>query len=150
MRKGVLLVWAVAAACASGEKTSADTAVAADSISDRLVDYYTGVWDVEVRPEGSDSVVTIYTLNTTDNREWYFAAPDQKPVTLRVKSTRGDTVYTETGTFTSAIKPGVQATATSRAWFDEDDRLVGVMLISFETGGPDSVVTYNTYGRRKQ
>ena len=64
------------------------------------------IWNVVVKPEGKDTVVTSYILNTTDTTDWHFQFPKGKPIAMKITGMRGDTIVTETPIFDSALRPG--------------------------------------------
>ncbi|MDP9178437.1 MAG: hypothetical protein M3O61_12215, partial [Gemmatimonadota bacterium] len=70
---------------------------------------FAGMWNVTVKPEGRDTVVATFVLNTTDSTAWSFTMPKGKPIAMRVTSVRGDTVATETDWFDSSVRPGLKA-----------------------------------------
>ncbi len=107
-----------------------------------------GVWNVNVKPEGRDSVATTYVLNTTDSTAWSFTFPKGKPIPMRVTSVRGDTVITETDWFDSSVRPGLKARSTSTAWL-HDGKLVGKTVVHYKTTGADTVRTFDTEGTKQ-
>lgn len=108
-----------------------------------------GIWNVTVKPEGKDTVVTTYILNTTDTTGWLFAFPKGKPIPLKVVEVVGDTVVTATDWFDSSVRPGLKARNTGRAWLNDDGKLVGKVTARYQTTGPDTVRVFDTEGVRK-
>jgi len=107
-----------------------------------------GVWNVNVKPEGRDSVATTYVLNTTDSTAWTFAFPKGKPIPMRVTGVRGDTVITETDWFDSSVRPGLKARSSSTSWL-QNGKLVGKTVVHYQTTGADTVRTFDTEGTKK-
>lgn len=107
-----------------------------------------GVWNVNVKPEGQDTVVATYVLNTTDSTAWSFAFPNGKPIAMRVTSVRGDTLLTETDWFDSSVRKGLKARSSSTAWL-QDGKLVGRTVVSYQTSGADTVRTFVTEGTKQ-
>jgi len=130
----------------NGSDTSAaDTTVAAPEMSP----YIAGIWNVEVRPEGKDSVATTYLLNTTDSETWLFAFPNGKPVQMKVTGLKGDTVLSETDWFDSSVRQGLKAKSSSRTWM-QDTMLVGKTTVHYQTSGPDTMRIFDTRATRKR
>ena len=141
---------ALAAGCtakgdAASDSSAADTTAAAPQMSP----YIAGIWNVEVRPEGKDSVATTYLLNTTDEATWLFAFPNGKPIQMRVTGLKGDTVLSETDWFDSSVRPGMKARSTSRTWM-LDTMLVGKTTVRYQTTGADTMRVFDTRATRKR
>lgn len=145
---------AILAACTAKDTKSAADSAAADSASastfGSTVLYMGGIWNVNVKPEGRDTVVTTYLLNTTDSAAWLFAFPGGKPILMRVTGVVGDTVITETDWFDSNLRPGLKARSTSREWLLEDGRMMGRTVVHYQTTGPDTVRVFDTEASRKR
>jgi hypothetical protein len=107
-----------------------------------------GMWNVNVKPEGRDSVATTYVLNATDSTAWTFAFPKGKPIAMRVTGVRGDTIITETDWFDSSVRPGLKARSSSTAWL-QNGKLVGKTVVHYQTTGADTVRTFDTEGTKK-
>lgn len=137
----------VLGACSAREDKPADTAYVPPAA---MSPYIPGVWDVTVKPEGKDSVATTYILNTTDSAEWLFAFPGGKPNAMHITGIKGDTVMVESALFESSVRKGLMATSTQKVWVNEDGRLVGKVVVHYQTNGPDTVRTFDTEGKRKQ
>ncbi len=108
-----------------------------------------GIWNVTVKPEGKDTVLTTYILNNTDTAGWLFAFPGGKPIPMKVVEVRGDTVVTETDWFDSAVRKGMKAKTRSTEWLNDDGKLVGKVVAHYQTSGPDTVRVFDTEGVRK-
>jgi hypothetical protein len=51
-----------------------------------------GMWNFVVKPEGRDTVVTSYLLNTTDTTSWTFTCPGGEPQVVKPTGMVGDTI----------------------------------------------------------
>jgi|SRR5687768_12549768 len=108
-----------------------------------------GTWDVSVRPEDRDTVVTTYVLNTTDSTAWSFVFPNrQDRINMRITERLGDTVVTVTDEFQSNVRKGIPVRTESRIWM-ENGQLVGRTTARYKTTAADSVVTLRLTGTRK-
>ena len=137
----------VLGACTAKESKPADTSAPPPAA---LSPYIPGIWDVTVKPEGKDSVVATYVLNTTDSAEWLFAFPGGKPVAIHLTGIHGDTAMAESDIFESSVRPGMKAKSSQKVWVNDDGRLVGKAVVHYETTGPDTVRIFDTEGKRKQ
>lgn len=107
-----------------------------------------GIWNVTVKPDGKDSVVTTYVLNNTDTTDWTFAFPKGKPIHQRVTGIHGDTVMLETDWFDSDVRKGLKVRTNSQVW-EQDGKLIGRTTGHYQTTGPDTVRVFNTEGTRQ-
>ena len=107
-----------------------------------------GIWNVTVRAEGKDSVLTTYVLNNTDTTDWTFAFPNGKPIHQRVTGIQGDTVMLETDWFESDVRKGLKVRTNSKVW-EVDGKLMGITTGHYQTTGPDTVRVFITEGTRK-
>ena len=107
-----------------------------------------GMWNVTVKPEGKDTVVATYVLNTTDSTAWTFAFPGAKPVPMKITGMSGDTVMTETDWFDSAVRKGLKTRTNATAWM-QDGKLVGKTVAHYQTTGPDTVRVFMTEGTKQ-
>src|SRR5215208_6057909 len=89
---------------------------------------FAGTWNVNVKPEGQDTVVATYVLNTTDSTAWSFAFTQGQKVPMKVTSVSGDTVITETDWFDSSVRPGLKARSNVKSWM-KDGKLVGKNVV---------------------
>ena len=137
---------ALVTGCAKTEAPATDTAAAEPPhMSLTRLGY---IWDMNVRPEGKDSVVTTYILNATDTTEWNFAFTNGKPTRMTVTKVVGDTVYTDTDWFDSSVRPGLKAKSSSVVWL-MDGKLVGKNTVKYQTTGPDTLRVYDVEGTRR-
>lgn len=109
-----------------------------------------GKWNVNVRGETGDSVLTSYVLTTSaDSTGWTFIFPNGKPISMRVTSVSGDSVVTIAGPFPSALRKNMQVT-TDGMMRHQDGKLVGTAIAHYMTSGADSVVKLRIEGTRVQ
>lgn len=98
-----------------------------------------GKWNVSIKPEGKDTVVTSYVLNTTDSTHWSFTFPKGPKVDMKITGVSGDTVMTSTDWFASQLRKGQKVQTDSRTWM-QDGKLMSKTVAHYKTPGPDSVV----------
>jgi len=109
-----------------------------------------GKWNVNIRGETGDSILTTYVLTTTaDTSGWSFSFPNGKPIPMRVTSMGGDSVVTMAGPFPSALRKNMQV-STDGAMRLQNGKLVGMMTAHYVTSGADSVVKLRMEGTRAQ
>jgi len=140
----------ILAGCMAKEEAPADTAAAVgmEAPAGPSLASFAGVWNVNVMPEGRDTVVTTYVLNTTDTTAWAFAFPNRPPIQMRVTGRSGDSVMTEAGPFDSSLRPGTQVSVSSVAWI-EDGKFMARTTARYPTRGADSVAALMTVGTRQ-
>ena len=150
MRRTVLLGLAVVVAGCS----RADTPPAADTLAVTPADSpavtlasFNGTWDVNVMPEGSDSVATSHVLVVTDTA-WRVEFSDRPGVTARMTGMRGDTVTSEAGPFESGVRRGMQVRTTNSYWL-QDGKMMGKTIARYETTGADTVRHFHSVGTRR-
>lgn len=108
-----------------------------------------GTWNVLVRPEGQDTVVSSYLLDTSDSTSWKITFPNAKqPMAMRVTGMSGDTVLAQTPWFESPVRKGVQAQSDIKYWM-QDGKLVGRHLAHYKTTGPDTVRVFAVEGTKQ-
>lgn len=123
--------------------TDATAAPAATSLAS-----FTGMWDVNVMPEGSDSVVTSHVLDATDSTAWKLTFPNRAGAAVRITGMRGDTVLAEAGPFESGVRQGMQVRTTNSYWM-QDGKLMGRTRARYETTGPDTVRMFHSAGTKR-
>ena len=140
----------VVAACSPKEEPPvADTSVIVSPPAPAMsLASIAGTWNVVLRPEGQDTVVTSYLLDTRDSTAWTFTFPNGKPIAIRVTGMSGDTVISETGWFESSVQKGVQAQTNAKSWI-QDGKLVGRNVVHYKTTGPDTVRVFTVEGTRQ-
>lgn len=138
------------AGCTANEEAPADTAaaMAMDAPAGPSLASFAGVWNVNVMPEGRDTVVTTYVLNTTDTTAWAFAFPNRPTIQMRVTGRSGDSLMMEAGPFESSLRPGTQVSTNSVAWM-EDGKLMARTIARYPTTGADSVAALMAVGTRQ-
>lgn len=152
MRRTVIMLFGVAVVFAGCSRTdappAADTMAAApaDGPATTLASF-NGTWDVNVMPEGSDSVVTSHVLNVSDTA-WRVEFTDRPGVTARMTGMRGDTAMSEAGPFESGVRRGMQVRTTNSYWI-QDGKLMGRTTARYETTGPDTVRMFHSVGTRR-
>ncbi len=107
-----------------------------------------GLWDTNVRRQGTDSVVTTNVLNTTDSTAWSFAFPNRESIPMRITGMSGDTVLWETGSFESSVRKGIMTRNTGKTWL-RDGKLRGLITARYDGTGPDSVIVFETEGTKR-
>jgi hypothetical protein len=107
------------------------------------------MWDVTVKPEGRDTVITTYVLNTMDTTRWTFVFPNRTDtIPLRVTGVNVDGVMTETDWFESNVRKGAKV-RTSGTFRLENDKMVGITTARYQTTGPDSVARLSVEGTKR-
>lgn len=108
---------------------------------------YAGTWNVQVMREGSDAVVTTYTLNvTSDGKEWSMTFPGRGPVPITVR-VQGDTIMTSAGPYLSALRNNVMV--TTNGWVRlQDGALEGANVAHYAVRTADSVVNFRSRGTK--
>ena len=140
-------------ACTKKEAPPADTTAVAPEpaapVQTVSLASVAAIWNVVVKPEGKDTVVTTYILNTTDTTDWHFQFPKGKPIAMKITGIRGDTIVTETGIFDSAVRPGQKVQTNSLTWL-QDGKLMGKTVAHYQNSkSPDSVLNLITEGTRQ-
>ena len=127
---------------------AADTAAMTDAPGATSLASFAGMWDVNVMPEGSDSVATTHVLNVTDTAAWKLEFTDQTGADVRVTGMRGDTVLAEAGPFESGVRRGVQVRTTNSYWL-QDGKIMGTTRARYETTGADTVRLFRSVGTKR-
>jgi hypothetical protein len=107
-----------------------------------------GMWNVTVKPEGKDTVVTTYVLDATDTTAWKFTFPNGKPIAMKVTGMEGDTIVAETDWFDSAVRKGLKTRTNSRTWM-QDGVMTGKVVAHYKTTGPDTVRVFDITGTKQ-
>lgn len=107
-----------------------------------------GMWNVSVKPEGKDTIVTTYVLDATDTTAWKFTFPNGKPIAMRLTGMRGDTIVSETDWFDSSVRKGLKARSNALTWM-QDGKMVGKVVAHYQTTGPDTVRTFDITGTKR-
>ncbi|MGH7459438.1 MAG: hypothetical protein ACREMA_00215 [Longimicrobiales bacterium] len=109
-----------------------------------------GTWNVEVRPEASDSVLLTYQLTATaDQNGWSIKLPDRAElIPVHVGTVQGDSIVVHAGPYSSALRKGVTVSTEGVSRL-QNGMLVGTTTARY-SAGPDSVVKLRTQGTRVQ
>ena len=151
MRRTSLLGLAVVfAACSRADSPPAtDTAMAvSDAPATTSLASFAGTWDVNVMPEGSDSVATTHVLNVTDTTAWRLEFTDRPGAAIRMTGMRGDTIMAEAGPFESGVRRGTQVRTTNSYWL-EGGKLMGRTTARYETTGADTLRLFHSVGTKR-
>jgi hypothetical protein len=145
------LVFGCLACAKSEQKAAADSGMPSGMMPKAVsVSDFAGTWALRAMPESSDSVLVAFDLvATADTTTWTWNFPGRDPVPTRILQVAGDSVVTETGPYSSALRKGVMVTtrAVSRL---QDGKMVGTFVAHYTTTGPDSVLRGRIEGTRKQ
>lgn len=136
---------------AAEEETMAEdtTAMAPQPTGISLADV-AGTWNMTGTTEAGEAAPPYELTATADQTGWEFRFPDypdRGTIPVRVLEVAGDSVVTETDTFESALRPGLQVW-THAVYRLEGDRLVGNLVAHYETTEPDSVLHISVEGTR--
>ncbi len=107
-----------------------------------------GAWTVIMKPEGRDTVVSQYLLDTSDSTSWKMTFPNGLRAPVRVTGMSGDTVLAATDWNESPIRKGLQARSDIKYWM-QDGKLVGTHLAHYKTTGPDTVRVFEVEGTKQ-
>jgi hypothetical protein len=138
-----------AAASPAGAAT-ADSAPDAttDSASIRLLAVLAGRWNMRAIPTTGDSTLVRYVLAATSSRSgWTVTFPDREPIPVRVIALAGDSLVTEMGPYSSALRKDVMVTTRTVSRL-RNDSLVGTFMAGYSTTGPDSLLRGRIEGTR--
>jgi hypothetical protein len=107
-----------------------------------------GTWNVRVMREGSDSVLTTYTLMADTDSTWSMKLPNQPDtIPVRVLAVAGDSIVFQAGPYPSVLRRGVTVTTHGVARL-ENDRLVSRTIARYSVRTADSVMIARTEGTR--
>lgn len=105
-----------------------------------------GTWAVQVRAQGSDSVVLQYDL-VADTSGWTLNLPKHKPIKATVKAD-GDSIVAEAGPYESALRKGLKV-KTDGVYRLKDGKMVGTTIAHYDTKSADSVLKLSVEATRK-
>jgi hypothetical protein len=105
-----------------------------------------GTWTVQVKVQGSDSVVLTYEM-VADTSGWTMNLPKHKPVKATVKAD-GDSITAEAGPYESALRKGLKV-KTDGVYRLQDGKLVGTTIAHYDTKSADSVLTLSVEATKK-
>ncbi len=107
-----------------------------------------GRWIMRAWTEAGDSVPGYELVATADTAGWTRTFPGRSPVPVRVVAVAGDSIITQSA-HESVLREGVPVTTRS-VYRLRDGRLVGTIVVRYQTTGPDSVLRIRTEGDRAQ
>jgi hypothetical protein len=137
-------------ACATNETPTTDSSAAAAMAAPAVsVADFAGTWSARAMPERGDStLITFDLMATADTTPWMMHFANGEMATGRILSVAGDSIVTEFGPYTSALRPGVQVTTTTTSRL-QDGRLVGTFVARYNVTTADSVLRGRVEGTRK-
>lgn len=155
-RAALLLILPVVLACSKKEEPAADTTAMAPAPAAPAAAAtpapmnVAGKWTVNVMPADKDTTILTYALDATNDKTgWKITFPGRKPIDMRVLSIDNDSIVTEAGPYSSALRKNVMVTTHGSVHMD-GDKLVGTTIAHYSTKGPDSVLNLRTSGTRSQ
>lgn len=152
-RAALLLVLPIVFGCTKKDEPAADTsamAPAAPVAATPAPMNVAGKWTVQVMPAGKDTTILTYTLDATnDQTGWKMTLPGRPAMDIRILSMTNDSIVSENGPYSSALRKNVMVTTHSNMHM-EGDKLVGTTIAHYNTKGPDSVLNLRTSGTRSQ
>jgi len=152
-RAVLLLVLPVVFACTKKEEPAADTSAMAPAAPVAAAPApldVAGKWTVNVMPADKDTTILTYALDATNDKTgWKITFPGRPPVDVRVLSMDNDSIVTEAGPYSSALRKSVMVT-THGSVHVEGDKLVGTTIAHYSTKGPDSLLNLRTSGTRSK
>ena len=148
---------ALLAGCAKSEKRTTDDQAAMDTAAAAtatppvspaisLADV-AGKWKIRTTDEAGGTPVETELTATADTSGWTLAAPNRKPISVRVIAVAGDSIVTESGPYESFILKGTQVT-TRAVYRLQGGKLVGTTEARYALKGHDSVAHRPTEGTR--
>lgn len=127
--------------CSKPETPPAEAAAPGINLAD-----LTGTWNMEVRGETGDSVLTSGTIVVGADGSWTMNLPNRPPMPTQATAD-GDSVMTVAGPFESVLRPGTQVT-THGVMRMVEGRLEGTLVAHYATAGADSVVRLRSTSTR--
>lgn len=111
---------------------------------------FAGVWDVDVKNETGDSVLTKNVLTATaDTTGWTMQFPPRTDlVPVRVVSIAGDSVVTQSASYPSSLRKGVKVFVDG-VYRLEGGKLIGKATAHYDVKTADSVRVLNTAGTKR-
>lgn len=146
MRRIILLSCTlIAAACGTRDKAAEEQPAATPTIA--LADV-AGTWTMHAMNAAGDStLVTAQLVATAAMDGWTYTFAGRDPVPMRVLAVDGDSIVTEMGPYSSALREGVNVT-TSSVLRLQNGELVGTFAARYATGAPDSLLMGRMHGVR--
>jgi hypothetical protein len=149
----VLSCAAVLVGCKQAQTSSVDSVATAPAAAPApkplaLTDV-AGKWNVIVKNEAGDTVLTRYVLTATPSTTgWTIKFPKRKAIPARVVAS-GDSLVIDAGPYESVLKKGVKVSTHSVERLSYG-KLVGVSMAHFRTKHADSLRTIRSEGTRMQ
>jgi hypothetical protein len=110
----------------------------------------TGTWEVEVRNEAGDSVLTTYVLTApADTSKWSMQFTGRKDaIPTQLVAVAGDSAVVHTGPYSSALRKDIKVT-TDVVYRLVDGKLVGKAVAHYNVKTADSVRMLNISGTKR-
>jgi len=154
-RAALLLILPVLLACSKKDEPAADTSAAmapappAAAAAPAPLNV-AGKWTVQVMPADKDTTVLTYMLEATNDKTgWKMTLPGRKAMDLRILSIDNDSIVSENGPYSSALRKNVMVTTHSNMHMD-GEKLVGTTIAHYNTKGADSVLNLRSSGTRSK
>lgn len=152
-RAALLLVLPIVFGCTKKDEPAADTsamAPAAPVAAAPAPMNVAGHWTMQVMPADKDTTILTYTLDATNEPTgWKMTLPGRPAMDIRVLSMNNDSIVSENGPYSSALRKNVMVT-THSSMHMEGDKLVGTTIAHYNTKGADSVLNLRTTGTKSQ
>ena len=136
--------------CSKKDEPAADTTAAmAPAAAAPAAMNVAGKWSMRVMPDGKDTTLLTYMLEATnDNTGWKMTLPNRQAMDIRVVAMSADSIVTENGPYSSALRKNVMVTTHSTMHLD-GGKLVGTTIAHYDTKGADSVRHLRMEGTRQ-
>lgn len=153
-RAALLLVLPIVFGCSKKDEPAADTSAMAPAAPAAAATpapmNVAGKWTMQVMPADKDTTVLRYTLDATNDKTgWKMTLPGRQAMDIRILSMDNDSIVSENGPYSSALRKNVMVNTHSNMHM-EGDKLVGTTIAHYSTKGPDSVLNLRTTGTRSQ
>lgn len=151
-RAALLLVLPIVFGCAKKDEPAADTSAMAPApvAAAPAPMNVAGKWTMNVMPADKDTTILTYVLDATNEQTgWKMTLPGRQPMDIRVLSMDNDSIVSENGPYSSALRKDVMVTTHTSMHMD-GDKLVGTTIARYNTKGADSVVNLRASGTRSQ
>ena len=146
MRRVMLLSCTlIAAGCGTREKAAEEQPAATPTIA--LADV-AGTWTMHAMNAAGDSTLVTAQMTATATMDgWTYAFAGRDPVPMRVLAVDGDSIVTEMGPYSSALRQGVNVTTRSVLRL-QNGELVGTFDAHYAVSTADSVLMGRMHGVR--
>jgi hypothetical protein len=140
----ILALAAIVGSCAPADQPATEQDAAAPALTLAAL---AGTWTMQTVLDTPDSTVVDYTMSGGDDPgSWTITLPDRDPMPVRI-TVAGDSVVFDIGPFESVIRAGVM-TVTRGVGRLSEGRMIGTLIVHYETTEPDSVVYARFEGSR--